>query len=218
MSEERRRLFRWVGRGLIVLGFAGYLLAIVTNGFRTAPGLAAFQRAARPHWVTYRDATGAFQIDYLSHWQIMQPMEKWTERTVGPLTASDRVGFRYHDPFAFASIIIYRSPRPRTEEEWFDLVRTVPELAASFGENAPKARPVFLPDETHALEVRAEGPLHDRTFRFRSLFVPRGEVAYRVTMGADTRDWGRIGATLDTMLLSFRAPALPARPPTTPSR
>jgi hypothetical protein len=55
--------------------------------------------------------------------------------------------------------------------------------------------------------VRAEGPMRDRTFRFRSFFVPRGDTAVRVTTGADTRDWSRVESSLETMLLSFRAPA-----------
>jgi hypothetical protein len=191
----------------MLLGAAGWLVAIVTDGFRTVPTLKSFTRPSKPQWITYRDARSDFQIDYLSRWQMLKPMERWTERKVGPLTASDRVAFRYHQPFAFASIVVYRSPKPRTQEEWFQLVHTVPELAASFGEKDTKARPVLLPDQDRALDVRAEGPMRDRTFRFRSFFIPRGDTAFRVTTGADTRDWGKVETELETMLLSFRAPA-----------
>lgn len=213
MNEARRRLFRWMGRSMIALGAVGYLAAILTNGFRTWPTLEVLQRPLRTYWVTYRDARGDFQIDYLSRWDVVHPMERWTERAVGPLKASDRVGFRHQPPFAFASIIVYQSPKPLSEEEWFRLARTVPELAASFGEKETKARPVLLPNKTRALEVRAEGEMRDRTFRFRSFFVPRGDTAFRVTTGADVRDWGQVDAVLETMLFSFRVPAAAHRDP-----
>lgn len=209
VTEARRRFFRILGRTLFFLGLAGYVGAIATNGYRRAPSLNAFRADLRPHWITYRDGRRDFQIDYLSRWEVVHPMERWTERAVGPLKASDRVAFRFHDPFSFASVVVYRSPGARSEEDWFRLARTVPELASSFGENDTKARPVLLPNKLRALDVSAEGPMRERTFRFRSFFVPRGQTAYRVTVGADVRDWGRAETTLETMLLSFRAPAAP---------
>jgi len=207
VKAGRRVLLRWVGRALIVLGAAAYLGAIVTNGYRSAPSLESLRRPLRPHWITYRDSRRDFQIDYLSQWQVVHPMEKWTERAAGPLKAIDRVAFRYHEPFAFASVVVYESAKPCSEEEWFRLARTVPELAASFGESQARARPVLLPNKLRALDVRAEGPMRGQTFRFRSFFVPNGRTAFRVTTGADARDWGRVEPTLEAMLLSFRAPA-----------
>lgn len=207
MTAANRRLFHLAGRSLIILGAVGYLGAIVTNGFRSAPSLEGFSRTLRPHWITYRDGRRDFQIDHLSGWQVVHPMERWTERKVGPLTASDRVGFRHHDPYVFASVIVYQSPKPLPEEEWFRLARTQPDLAAAFGEKDPKARLVLLPNKTQALDVRAEGPMRDRTFRFRSFFVPHGRMAFRITAGADARDWSRVETSLEAMLLSFRTPA-----------
>jgi hypothetical protein len=208
MTEARRRLFRVAGRTLVVLGAAGYLGAIVTNGYRTVPSLESFRHSLRPQWVTYRDGRKEFQIDHLSRWDVVHPMEQWTERAVGPLKATDRVAFRYHEPFAFASVVVYRSPKPHSEEEWFKLARTLPALASAFGEKDARARPVLLPSKVRALDVRAEGPMRLQTFRFRSFFIPRGDTAYRITTGADVRDWGRVESTFEVMLLSFRTPAV----------
>jgi hypothetical protein len=209
LTAERRRLLRRLGRALLFLGAAWLSVGILIKGLHSPAGFAWFRRATQPHWTTYRDGAGEFQIDYLSHWQVMRPMERFTLRHVGPLMATDRIAFRYHDPFAFASVVSYRAPKPETEAEWFRQAQSIPELATSFGETSRMARPVVLPGELHALEVRAEGPLRQRTLRFRSLFFARGVAAYRVTVGADARDWSRIDDVLDLMLASFRAPALP---------
>jgi hypothetical protein len=213
LTAERRRLLRRLGRTLLILGAVWLSASILVKGLRSPAGFAWFRQATQPHWTTFRDGAGDFQIDYLSHWQVMRPMERFTLRHVGPLMATDRIAFRYHDPFAFASVASYRSPKPQTEAEWFHQAQSIPELAASFGEQSRMARPVLLPGELHALEVRAEGPLRRRTFRFRSLFFARGDAAYRVTVGTDSRDWSRIDDVLDLMLASFRAPALPPGQP-----
>jgi hypothetical protein len=209
-TTERRRLMRRLGRGLLLLGAAWLGAAILIKEIRSPSVFAWFRHATQPHWTTYRDSAGDFQIDYRSNWQVMTPMERFTFRHVGPLTATDRIAFRYHDPFSFASVATYRSRKPQTEEEWFHQAQTIPALVATFGEQSRMARPVVLPGELHALEVRGEGPLRGRTYRFRSLFFARGDVAYRVTVGTDARDWHRIDDVLDLMLVSFRAPALPA--------
>jgi hypothetical protein len=207
LTTERRRLLRRLGRALLLLGAVWLSVAILIHALRRPAGIAWFRHATQPHWTTYRDGSGDFQIDYLSHWQVMRPMERFTFRHVGPLTATDRIAFRYHDPFSFASVVSYQSKQPLSEEAWFRLAQSVPELAASFGERNRVARPVVLPGELHALEVRAEGPVRGHTFRFRSLFFARGGTAYRVTVGSDARDWSRIDDVLDLMLASFRAPA-----------
>jgi hypothetical protein len=209
LTAERRRLLRRLGRALLLLGAAWLSAAILIHALRSPNRFAWIRRATQPHWMTYRDGRGDFQIDHLSHWQEMRPMERFTFRHVGPVTAMDRIAFRYHDPFAFASVASYQSKQPLAEEAWFRLALSVPELASSFGEQNRRARPVLLPGELHALEVRAEGPVRGRTFRFRSLFFARGDTAYRVTVGSDVRDWNRIDDVLDLMLASFRAPALP---------
>ena len=65
-----------------------------------------------------------------------------------------------------------------------------------------------MPSKARALDIRAEGPMRQQTFRFRSFFIPRGDTAFRVTTGADVRDWSRVETTFEVMLLSFRSPAV----------
>jgi hypothetical protein len=200
-------MLRRTGRALLVIGAIWLAAAMFTDGFRRLPGAAWVREATRPHWVTYRDRAGAFQIDHLSHWQVIELLPRLTREPVGPLTATVRLVFRYHDPFAVVTLARYESPRSRDAEGWFRLAAEEKQLAAAFGEQKQVSRRVRLPDGDRRLVVAAEGPVRDHTFRFQSLFVPRGKFAWRVTAGADVRDWKRIEDELMLVLASFHAPA-----------
>jgi hypothetical protein len=189
-----------------------------TDGFRRIPGRDQANKAARPRWTTYREATGAFQIDHLSHWQVMPLLTRLTRRPLGPITAADRLIFRHHDPFLIVTLVQYESPEARDTEAWLRLVKTEKRFAAEFGEREQTRRPVVLPDGARALEVASYGPVRKRTFRFHSLLVPRGATAWRVTVGADRDDWSRVDNQLGLVLASFHAPALSPRPKRTVAR
>ena len=61
-----RKLMRRTGQALLVVGAIWLTAAMFTDGFRRLPGRDRLREAARPRWITYRETTGAFQVDRFS--------------------------------------------------------------------------------------------------------------------------------------------------------
>jgi hypothetical protein len=197
----------WLIAGLGWLIFAAGILSFVFLYFRhggtNVPKVRWRSRWGRPHWVTFQDPEGQFLIDYPSDWDMSAPFERFTRHRIGTLIALDTMALRHAYPTGLMVIIRYVAPRPLSTAEWLKLTRPDGPLQDVFGEKILSREPAHAADH-EALQVVAQGMVTDKLYRLESWFVPDGANAYRLTIGAPTKEFALAAATLHRIISTFR--------------
>jgi hypothetical protein len=197
-----------------------YLAALFTEGWQHPPNLNWLRRYAAVTWKEYRDFEFGFRLEHLSHWEVSRPPSiAWTKREEGGIRSEDVVVMRYHDPYTFVAVVRYRPEEGHGPVDWVKEAEGKGFVAAGFGERVLQ-RATLQREGRPAYEVVTEGPIRDKTYRFGSLFIPDGKVAWRVTAGVEAKQYPRMARTIARMLDSFalEAEAEERPPPSTRPR
>jgi hypothetical protein len=203
VTRNKEKLFRHASIACFALAILWYTAALLTEGWRHAPSMAWLRRYAQVSWKSYRDYQFGFHLEHLSHWEVARPPAiNWTKREGDGLRSEDVVVIRYHDPFSFVAVVRYRPEKPDRKVDWEEEVQGKGFVAAGFGERIQQRATMQRRGRT-AYEIVALGPIRDKTYRFASLFIPDGDVAWRVTAGVEARQYSRVSRTLSRMLNSF---------------
>jgi hypothetical protein len=203
VTPEIQRLLRFVSVAFFALAVVWFAGALVTEGWSHRPSLAFLRRYAKVSWKTYRDFEFGFQLDHLSHWEVARPPSiAWTKRLGEGFRSEDVVVIRYHDPFTFVAVVRYRPEKPGGPVDWEKEVERKGFVASGFGERILQRATLQRHGRT-AYEVVSHGPIINKTYRFASLFIPDGDVAWRITAGVEAKQEPRVAATIRRMLESF---------------
>jgi hypothetical protein len=185
------------------LAILWYCAALLTEGWSHRPSLAWFRRYAQVSWKSYRDYEFGFRMDHLSNWEVARPPAiSWTKRQGDGFRSEDVVVMRYHDPFTFVAVVRYRSENSAAPLDWGKEVYGKGFVASGFGEKIQQRATRQRQGRT-AYEIRGLGPLREKTLRLASLFIPDGEIGWRVTAGVEASQYPRVARTLERMMDSF---------------
>jgi hypothetical protein len=197
------RLTVLLGWLIFVLGLLAFAFLYLRHGGSSVPKARWRSSWGQPHWVTFRDPLGQFVISHPSDWDESAPFERFTQRTIGSLMATDTVAIRHGRPVGLLVIIRYAAPQAMAPDQWLKLTRTDGPLKDEFGVKMLAREPVQFAG-TKALKVVAEDTVKAETYRFESWFVPNGANALRITITAPANSFGEVEPRLRRMVASFR--------------
>ena len=154
----------------------------------------------RIRWKHWEDPQSGVSLDYPAIWRPDRLLDAFLQQPLADLKRAPIVGFRESTP-----VVIYRysAPAPLELEAWLRKVETVPALREEFGSQVT-ARGVTTVSGRPALAVQGIGATRGALWNYRSLFFASKREAYRVTAGADQRDWQVIAPIFDRLLGSVR--------------
>lgn len=203
MTPKKRILIRYAAAACFALAIFWFAGALLTEGWSHRPNMRWLRRYAQVTWKSYRDYEFGFRMDHLSHWEVARPPAiSWTKRLGDGLRSEDVVVMRYHDPFTFVAVVRYRPEDPQRKVDWQKEVYGKGFLAGGFGEKIEQRATLQRKGRT-AYEVVGIGPVRGKRFRFGSLFIPDGEVGWRVTAGVEASQYPRMSHNIARMLSSF---------------
>lgn len=205
--DIRTRWLKWTARGLFAAAVAWMVIAWWSTGHRPAPPpqepayspTPARTDWARVGWSHWQDPQSGIALEYPSIWRPDRLFDQFLETPFGDLKRAPIVGFREQTP-----VVIYRYTAP-SPLPWDDWMRRATEgaLREEFGsETAARTRTTV--SGTPALDLRGEGATRGNLWVYRTLFFAAGKTGYRVTAGADARDWAVMAPVFDRLLKSVR--------------
>jgi hypothetical protein len=215
-ARRRAKGFRWVARALFAAAAAWVGYAWWWGRSHPAPPPPpAWQPAWRGvdwsgiAWQPWSSRAYGLSLTYPAVFTVWEPFEQMVETPLGDLKKAPVAGFRGDTPVV---LFRYQAPAPQSWNEWLKRLDTQPELLQEFGSTVTGRRRAAVSGQP-ALELEGEGAVRGSLWRFRSLYLARGAVAFRLTAGADARDWPAMAPVFDRMLKSarFEVPATAPR-------
>ena len=210
----RTRWLKWTARALFAAAVAWMVIVWwpTRHGLATPPQepphSAAPSRVDWAHvgWTRWKDPQSGIGLEYPSMWRPDRLFDQVLEQPFGDLKRAPIVGLREQTP-----VVIYRyaATAPLAWNDWAKRA-TQGGLRDEFGSQIP-AHTTIRVSGAPALDLRGEGATRGNLWYYRSLFFADGRTAYRVTAGADARDWAVMAPVFDRLLKSvtFRPAASP---------
>jgi len=149
-------------------------------------------------------------------WAPSEVFDRFTKRPIGGLTAYDVVALRSAKPRSVIALVRYESPQPLSWEEWQAAFRApAPEpltnsLRAEFGAGEVEftsgqlqGRPALFANADGGVTFPMRGNYQVDMWRFRSVLIADGQRAFRLTCGADARQFDAVAAGFEKTLQSL---------------
>ncbi len=204
-NPELARVMRWLARGVFVAAVA--LLVLQWGPWRRrAPepprvaGRTPLKDWTLEPWDRWTSRRYGVSLERPAGWAADEPFEDYTEHALGDLKVAVVVGFREASPIV---VYRYRAPRELPWSEWRRRAAKDAEFRREFGSEILRRRAVTV-SGLPALELEAQGAVRSRLWYSRSLLFARGRLAFRVTVGADHRDWPTAQRFAERVLRSVR--------------
>jgi hypothetical protein len=207
--SRREHQLRWLGRCLFAAG-AAWLIIAWWPWRQRAPHPASTEPTWRPAWervdwtrVGWEEWTNrqyGLSLERPDIWPADNLFESMTESPLGDLRKAPIAGFRGETP-----VVIYRylASAPESWAAWTKRLDAQQSFRQEFGARIRERRLITLSSQP-ALELTAEGATRGRLWIYRSLLFARGNVGFRITAGADGRDWARMAPVFQRILASVR--------------
>jgi hypothetical protein len=206
-AAGRPAILRWLARGLFVAA-AAWAVTVwwMERSHPLPPPRPVWHPAwrgvdwSRVEWQTWRSRSYGLSLYYPGVWSVEEPFEKMVETPLGDLKKAPVAGFRGDTPVV---LFRYLAPGPASWEAWRGRLDTQPDLLQEFGSTVTARRPATVSGQP-ALELEGEGAVRGSLWHFRSLYFARGPLAFRLTAGADVRDWPAMDPIFQRVLESVR--------------